>query len=629
VIFTVCKIYNSVYISSKGMRKSTFQSVTDAIIRIAGEGGEGVISCGELLAQAAARTAYHVFTFVTYPAEMRGGYAMIQIRLRDWTIYSLGSKVDCLVVFNQQAFDRSVEDLKQGGTLIYDPEFVDPGEGENFRKVPVPFTEIAKKEAGTNRVKNIVLLGVLGRLYAIDKKILLDLIKRRYRTKGEESYLLNNKALSAGYKAVPKPGDHTFVNLSVKEKQEEHYMLLSGNEAVALGAIAAGCRFIASYPITPATGIFETLTRLMPCVGGAALQMEDEIASLASAIGASFAGEKVLVPTSGPGLQLMAEQISLASMVELPIVLIDVQRGGPSTGLPTKTEQSDMNFAVYGGAGDSPRLVLAPTSVEDSFYQTIRAFNLAERYQIPVIVLLDQSIGYRKATVRMPDVDKIFEVESSIARTKVKIPHADYINLVKRLAPSEKELFDYRRYKLTEDGVSPIASPGTPGGQYCSTGLEHTEYGKPDYSPRNHLAMSKKRQRKMEVISRSFDNNPLEAYGKPDAKIGIIGWGSTEGAIREARHLAEKEGVHVRHLHPHTISPLPVRQVSQFLVRLRQLIVVEENLSGQFAKYIKALFGVEPIRIYKCEGVPITPEEIYRGIMKVSRIVNEEYITNV
>ena len=611
-----------------GMRKSNFQSITDVIIRIAGEGGEGVISCGELLAQAAARTAYHVFTFVTYPAEMRGGYAMIQIRLRDWTIYSLGSKVDCLAVLNQMAYERSVQDLKPGGTLIYDPDFVKP-EDDHIIKLPVPFSRLAEGSAGTKRVKNIVLLGVLGSLYSIDRSNLLELIKERYKSKGKKQYQLNEQALYAGYDAGLKPEGAAFVNLSEKGKQEKHYMLLSGNEAVALGAIAAGCRFIASYPITPATGIFETLTRLMPCVGGVALQMEDEIASLASAIGASFSGQKALVPTSGPGLQLMAEQISLASMVELPMVLIDVQRGGPSTGLPTKTEQSDMNFAVYGGAGDAPRVVLAPTSVEDSFYQTIRAFNLAERYQVPVIVLLDQSIGYRKATVRMPDVDKIFEVESSIARTKVKIPHADFINLVKRLAPTEKELIDYHRYELTNDGVSPIATPGTVGGQYCATGLEHTEYGKPDYSPANHLAMSKKRQRKMEVIARSFDTNPLEAYGKPDAKIGIIGWGSTEGAIREARCLAEKEGVFVRHLHPHTIAPLPVRQVGQFLVRLKQLIVVEENLSGQFGKYIKALFGVDPIHIHKCEGVPITPEEVLRGIMRVSRIVNEEYITNV
>jgi 2-oxoglutarate ferredoxin oxidoreductase subunit alpha len=357
--------------------------------------------------------------------------------------------------------------------------------------------------------------------------------------------------------------------------------------------------------------------------------MEDEIAAVSAAIGASFAGEKALVTTSGPGLQLITEQLNLASMIEVPLVLVDVQRGGPSTGLPTKTEQSDLNLAIYGVSGESPRIVLAPTSVEDSFYQTIRAFNLAERYQLPVIMLTDQSIGLRKATVSMPDLSHIIQLDSHVARTKVKIPQPEFINLIDRAEPTVKELEDYRRFRITADGVSPIARPGTLGGQYLATGLEHTESGNPDYTPENHLQMSRKRFRKMEVIARSFDTNPIEIWGRPDAKIGILGWGSTYGAIREARYLAEERGIHVRHMHPHTLSPMPHRQISNFLVRLEHLIIVEENYTGQFAHHIKAHFGAKAIELHKCEGIPITPEEILRGIEKVAGIIDEYSIAKL
>jgi 2-oxoglutarate ferredoxin oxidoreductase subunit alpha len=455
------------------------------------------------------------------------------------------------------------------------------------------------------------------------------LVEDRFASKGEEVNRANLAALDAGYKyALEQRWERLLLMADLKPKGP-HYMLLSGNEAVALGALVAGCRFTASYPITPATPIFETLTRLFPLVQGKALQMEDEIAAISAGIGASFAGEKALVSTSGPGLQLMTEQLNLAAMIEVPLVVVDVQRGGPSTGLPTKTEQSDLNLAIYGTSGESPRIVLAPTSVEDSFYQTIRAFNLSERYQLPVILLIDQSIGLRKATVRMPELSHITKLDSYVARTKVKIPQPEFINLIDRAEPTEKELEHYRRYRVTPDGVSPIARPGTPGGQYLATGLEHTETGKPDYTPENHLRMSRKRFRKMEVIARSFDANPIEIWGRPDAKIGIIGWGSTQGAIREARYLAEEKGIYIRHMHPHTLAPMPYRQISNFLVRLEHIIIVEENYTGQFAHHIKAHFGVKAIELHKCEGVPITPDEILRSIEKVAGIIDDYSIAKL
>jgi 2-oxoglutarate ferredoxin oxidoreductase subunit alpha len=602
--------------------REKFHSEVDLIVRIAGEGGEGVISCGELFAAAAARTEYHVFTFASYPAEIRGGFAMAQIRVRDWTIYSLGSKVDCLVVFNQQAYEYTKRDLREGGKLIYDPDTVSIVACDDCTAYPLPLTEISKRVVGATFGKNIVALGALVQLFDMNRDILETLIYDRFASKGRDVAQKNLKALQAGYQAARDSHWDQILHLANSKPKGEHYMLLSGNEAVALGAIVAGCRFASGYPLTPASSIFETLTRFLPLVGGRALQMEDEIAAISASIGASFAGEKVLVPTSGPGFQLMAEQLNLASMIEVPLVVVDVQRGGPSTGLPTKTEQSDLNFAIYGTSGESPRIVLAPTSVQDSFYQVIRAFNLAERYQLPVILLTDQSIGLRKATVRMPDLSRIVQLESRIARTKVKIPSSDFINLINRKEPDAEELSDYRRYRVTDDGVSPIARPGTRGGQYLATGLEHTESGKPDYSPQNHRLMSQKRFRKLDVITQSFETNPIEIRGRADARIGIIGWGSTEGAIREARYLAEQKGIYVRHLHPHTLSPMPERQITGFLSRLEYAIVVEENYTGQFAHFIKSKFGVRAIELNKCEGTPFTPEEILQGIERVAGIVN-------
>jgi len=609
--------------------KKAFYSEVDFILRIAGEGGEGVISCGELFAQAAARTEYHVFTFLTYPAEMRGGFAMVQVRVRDWTIYSLGSRLDCLVVFNQPALDRTVRELKTTGTLVYDPEAVQlPAELE-ASALPLPLSRLSKEVTGGTLGKNIVALGALGYLVEMEQEVLEGLVRDRFGAKGGEVVERNLAALRAGYAYAAENSWPRILLMADLKPKGPQYMLLSGNEAIALGAIVAGCRFAASYPITPATTIFETLTRLFPLVEGRALQMEDEIAAVSAAIGASFAGEKAMVSTSGPGLQLMTEQLNLASMIEVPLVVADVQRGGPSTGLPTKTEQSDLNLAIYGVSGESPRIVLAPTSVDDSFYQTIRAFNLAERYQLPVIMLTDQSIGLRKATVRMPDLSHIIQLDSHVARTKVKIPRPEFINLIDRAEPTAKDLEDYRRFRTTADGVSPIARPGTPGGQYLATGLEHTESGHPDYTPENHLQMSRKRFRKMEVIARSFDTNPIEIWGRPDAQIGILGWGSTAGAIREARYLAEERGIHVRHMHPHTLSPMPHRQISNFLVRLEHLIIVEENYTGQFAHHIKAHFGAKAIELHKCEGIPITPEEILKGIEKVAGIIDEYSIARL
>jgi 2-oxoglutarate ferredoxin oxidoreductase subunit alpha len=611
------------------MSGKEFKSKLDFAVRIGGEGGEGVISCGELFAQAVARTEYHVFTYITYPAEIRGGFSMIQIRIRDSRIYSMGSNADYLVVFNQEAYDRTFEVLRKGGMLIYDPAVVEIKDDPDYDYYPIPLTRIAQEEIGHKQVKNVVALGALGNLFRIDAAALKKLIADRFGRKGSAVVEMNQKALMAGYEAGERAGWERRFHLEAKPGAKAHYMMISGNEAVALGAIAAGCRFVAGYPITPATPILETLMDLMPKVGGKAIQCEDEISAVSAVIGASFGGAKSMTPTSGPGFQLMGEQLNLAAMLELPIVIVDVQRGGPSTGLPTKTEQSDLKFAIYGTAGEAPRVILAPTSVEDSFYQTIRAFNIAERFQMPVVMLTDQSIGYRKATVPIPDFSKIQEPGRSVQVEDIVIPSAARIDIASRIQATQEELLDFKRFRITPDGVSPITTPGRAGGQYLAAGLEHSESGKADYKPATHLAMTRKRFSKLAALSAALEKNPPEYHGSADARLGIIGWGSTQGAIREARYLAEDRGILIRHLHPRIISPLPERRIRHFLAGLKHVIVVEENYTGQFAHFIKAKFGIKPIEVHKCEGVPITPEEIFAAIKKVEGILDEENITRL
>ena len=369
----------------------------------------------------------------------------------------------------------------------------------------------------------------------------------------------------------------------------------------------------------------------MPRVGGRAVQMEDEIASISAIIGASFGGEKVITATSGPGLQLMGEQLNLAAMIELPIVIVDVQSGGPSTGLPTKTEQSDLKFAVYGTTGDSPRVVLAPATVEDCFYQTMRAFNLSERFQVPVIILSDQSIGFRKATVRLPDFAEIREVEWPNIMDSPVIPSAteDRAGFADRTGPGgDGELPEVPGHGRRRSRPSP--GPGRPA---ASTWPRASSTRKTDTRTIRRKSTTDDRQEVPEarrLVQGLFEKNPPEYYGSRDAKIGVIGWGSTEGRHPGGPvHGREARACSSRHLHPKVISPLPDRQIRYFLAELKHVIIVEENYTGQFAHFVSGKFGIRPIELHKCQGLPMTSREVFTSIMKVARIVDEQNIAGL
>jgi 2-oxoglutarate ferredoxin oxidoreductase subunit alpha len=327
------------------------------------------------------------------------------------------------------------------------------------------------------------------------------------------------------------------------------------------------------------------------------VQTEDEIAALSAAIGASFAGVKSMTATSGPGLSLMSELINLASTAEVPVVIVDSQRAGPSTGMPTKMEQSDLNQMIYGGHGEGPRIVLAPTSVEDAFYKMITAFNLAERFQMPVIVAVDQALSVRTQTISRP--------------------HTNEIQVSSRAVPDLRSSNEYKRYALSSSGVSPRTIPGEANGMYVATGLEHDEFGHPSYDPKVHEAMVAKRHQKLHEVEKEF--HEAHRFGAAEPEIGVIGWGSTEGAVREAVADAQVSGVFAAGLYPISLNPLPDNEIMSFVKPLRKIIVAEANYTGQLASILRSKYGIETDRLNRYDGLPLTADEVRSRIMEAAR----------
>lgn len=553
----------------------------DLVIRVAGESGDGSTATGEMLAQAAARSGLHVFTFRTTPAEIKGGPVMFQVRASNNPVRSQGDAVDVLFAFNQEAWDLHHKALSPNGALLYDAdEFTPPADYAGVA-YPVPIGQIAQ-EAGGRRGKNVAALGVAAALFGLGLTRLEDIVRAKL---GRKADLLeaNLAALRAGIefaRTIEKRDGHWM------EAQDEHErMVMTGNQAIVAGALHAGVGFFAGYPITPASEIMEGLAKILPELGGGYLQAEDEIASIMACIGASFAGKKAMTATAGPGVALMGEALGYASMTEIPVVVVDAQRGGPSTGLPTKMEQSDLNIAVYGGHGDSPRIVLAPASVAECFHLTAWGFNLAEEYQSPVIILSDYSLSFRTETIEPFDL--------------AKYPVINRITPEGELQPKQ-----YKRYYTNGSYVSPMALPGTPNGQYTATGLEHNEYGSPAYSPEAHMQMTEKRWRKYEPLRHSHAY--VRHFGPERARVGLLCWGTTAGPCRGALFLAAQEELPIAMLQVQMLSPLPVDAIQAFMDSVDIVLVPEVNYQGQFARMIQGELGVRVHSFTQYTGMPFT-----------------------
>jgi 2-oxoglutarate/2-oxoacid ferredoxin oxidoreductase subunit alpha len=573
----------------------------DLVIRVAGEAGEGVLSTGQLILLAAARAGYGVITDSVPPAEIKGGHSLFQIRLSPRRLHSRGDVVDILLAFNQEAYDRNIRELREGGLLVYDSsEFAPPENPGTYQQHALPLTDIAKKEIQFELGKNVVAVGAISALFGLDPEYIRTLLHQRFARKGEDILNKNYKALEAGIgyveRNIPERGA-----LQVKPGAADGIsrIVVAGNQAIAMGALAAGCRVYAGYPITPATDIMEFLAAELPKVGGSVVQAEDEMSALGMAIGASYAGKKSMTATSGPGFSLMIELMGLASMAEIPIVVVDAQRAGPSTGMPTRQEQGDLFLASTGGHGEIQRIVLAPVSVSDCFTQAVNAFNMAEQFQMPVALLSDTTLGVRSESIPVPDLSKM-EIVNRLGITKNGNGHA---------GPGIES--GYRRYQVTESGISPMATPGDEGGQYVATGLEHNESGRPRSDAPNHRQMTDKRFSKFELARQAAP--PAHYYGDQDADVGILCWGSAWGTVVEAIDVAAQKGLKVAAMAPRMVWPLPDHQLKPFLESKRVVLVPEMNYSGQFAQLLRARYLREVVSITDYSG----------GVFTVARLVQE------
>jgi len=576
----------------------------DLTFAIVGSGGDGVITVGDMMAQAGASEGLHVMKVEAYGPQIRGGESSCTVRLSADPIFAQGDLVQVLVVFNWADFARFRGEIicAENAIVLYEAtdetphDQIDLGPIEEAKWVPVPFIELAKESAGTTLAKNIVTIGLLSELFNLPRKPLERAINKKFSKKKKEVLEANIKGFDAGVEHASKI-EEAATGMRLQYTPGEPMLLMSGNELSAVAALHAGCRFFAGYPITPSSEVLHLLSEWMPKVGGYLVQTEDELSAIGAVIGGSFAGVKSMTATSGPGLALMTEMLGLASMAEIPAVIIDVQRGGPSTGLPTKSEQSDLWQALWGSHGDAPRVVLAPADVEDCFHATVAAFNIAEEAQMPVIVLSDQFIAQRRETLSMLTLDH---------------------EVIGRQVPSAGDLREYKRYKDTKSGISPMSWPGMKGGEYQTNGLEHLEDGSPTSMHLVHEQMNAKRYRKLRAVRAKYSF--YRRYGAEKADVGIICWGSSKGPVKEAVQKATARGERVSAFVPQLLYPFPYHEFNEYLKTVDNVVVIELSYSAQFYKYLQTFLNLPEARtfVYKRSGGKnLTVGEVEDKIQKV------------
>lgn len=547
-----------------------------------GSGGDGVMAAGEIVVSAVAREGLNCIMLKSFGPQIRGGEAACKIRIKSERCSVQADDLDILVVFNWPDYRRFGGELTllPHGVIIEDGEKDDP---EPERPIVgnrphaiyrIPMTRLAKETAGTSLARNMVAVGAVCGLAGLPEGGIRKSIEKLFGRKGEQILQANYKAFEAGRDFMLNDIERKDnIRPELVGQPGEPRVVMTGNDSVAYGAMLAGCRFFAGYPITPSSEIMEWLSVYMPKFGGELIQTEDEIAALGMVLGASLVGRKAMTATSGPGLSLMSELIGLASIAEIPCVVVDVQRVGPSTGIPTKSEQSDLMQAVFGSHGDSPRVVIAPADVSDCMDVMREAFYVSEKFQIPVIVLSDGAIGQRKTAFPESNINHVRSYE----RTH---PPAD-------LDPAE-----YKRYQFTDSGVSPMSIPGVDPHIYRSAGIEHNEYGSPTSEFEMHERMNEKRYRKLKQISEEVCF--MRHYGPEDARIGVLAWGSSKGAVREAVELLNEEGYAVKAVIPQVLYPLNVEKLKNLLGPLDKLLVIELSYSTQFLNLLKVQMELPP-----------------------------------
>ncbi len=538
--------------------------ISEAVIRIAGNSQDGIQAIGGFLARLAGRSEQEVMTFMTIPSTISGGPSIFQVRIGSGEVLSAGDEADVLLCFYQHSYEAHLGSLKAGGIVLYDSDHVSEINPENlskYRHIGLPISSlVVEATGGTGREKgkNVYSLGLIAKMFNLDVPKLHRLLAERFSGKDPKIAETAIAAFNGGYSHTLAAASELF-KFKPGENVGQNQIVMGGNEALAYGLIAAGVRFGAGYPITPWSDIMELLRKELPKYGGSFMQTEDEIAAVSMAIGASWGGRVAVTGSSGPGISLKTEAIGWAVMAEIPLVVVDVQRGGPSTGMPTNVEQSDLNIACFGGHGDSPRVVIAPSSVEDCFYTAIEAVNIARKYSTPVIILTDQGIASRIEAFPMPDLEKICQ----------------------DISPDLTAVADHKPYDLAAtDGITRHLAPGTrvASGKYpVVTGLEHDELGHPTGSPKLHVQMTAKRRNKLKKLGADLPTPTV--FGPPEGQVLLVSWGSSKGPVEEAVKQARAAGDAVSALHIKYINPLP-NGLEKIFEAFTHVFVVELNDEG-------------------------------------------------
>jgi len=577
---------------------------TEITIGIAGAAGDGLDRTGDTLARTAARLGLHLFTYNSYQSLIRGGHTWLRLRLSEEKVDNHGDHLNVLVALNQDGIERHAREVEPGGAIVFngarfncDPSLV----REGVTLVPLPVPELTAPLGKLLPVmQNTAALGALLHLIGFEVGGAAEILLETFKKKGQEVIDQNGGVLRAGYDYAARKVPALGYRWSFSRKRRP---VVTGNLMTALGAVAAGCKFYSAYPMSPASSILHWLAAHSEKCGVLVKQAEDELAVVNLAIGAGHAGVRAMCATSGGGFALMSEAIGMAGMIETPVVIVNVQRGGPSTGLPTKSEQGDLNQAIGASQGDFPRVIIAPRDATDCFHTSVEAFNLAETFQLPVIVLSDLLLGEHRSTV-----------DPEAISSDVPIERGQWVDA---LRPEDRDNGGYKRYALTPSGISPRARPGREGMIHVSGTDDHDEKGilisDEHTNPAIRRKMHEKRMRKMEGVRARLRPPALE--GPAEAQVTLIGWGSTWSVIHEAAARLTEEGVTTNQLHFKYLHPFHGAEATAILERCRRTIVVESNFTGQFARHLRAESGFSVDHVLtRYDGEPFEPAYITRRV---------------
>ena len=541
--------------------------------KIGGQQGEGIESAGQILAKALTHQGYFLYGIRSFSSRIKGGATNNRLRISTTPVGAISDFTDLLLAFDQEAIDLNESDVDDNGWIIADSSFSPKlSEGCAKRLVSLPISDIAK-ENGSILMRNMVCVGISCALLGLDPKSFFQMVEDQYGKKGEKMVAANQKALMDGFNAMLESGGDDIKKFELEKADGKPRMMLNGNDAYGFGSIAGGCRFYSGYPITPSTEVMQFMIKHLPEVGGAAVQTEDELSACIMALGANYAGVRTMTATCGPGISLMSEALGLAVMAEIPMVVVNVQRGGPSTGLASKHEQSDLYISCFGSHGDAVKIVMAPTSIEDLFYDAAEALNLAEEFQCPVMVLSDQQMGLGEQTVEPFDLSKV-EIRRGKLLTEKDLPE---------MANPEY----YKRYLHTPDGISPRVLPGMKNGIHGTTGLEHDEFGKPFENPAGRTKNMDKRLGKMAGVAKSFKNPLLVNAPHAEAEVLIMGMGGTKGVVEETAAKLNAEGIKTNTTMVRLINPMPKEALEAEMAKAKRIVIVEHNQQAQLAHLMK------------------------------------------